>query len=433
MDQKLENIKSPGFFSDSLDVVDNEINFAISKELDRQQRQIELIASENIVSKAVLEAQGSIMTNKYAEGYPGRRYYGGCEHVDVAERVAIERACKLFNTQYANVQPHSGSQANQAVYTALLKPGDTILGMSLDAGGHLTHGAKPNQSGKWFNAIQYGVRRSDNLIDIDEVKDLAIKHKPQLIIAGGSAYPRHINFSEFREIADLVGAYLLVDMAHFSGLVAGHSHPSPFPHAHIATTTTHKVLRGPRGGLILTNDEDISKKINSAIFPGIQGGPLMHTIAAKAVAFGESLRPDFCVYTNNVVNNAKILASVLKEDGFDIVSGGTDTHIVLLDLRPKGIKGNIAEESLGMAGITCNKNGVPFDPEKPMVTSGIRLGSPACTTRGFKEPEFKLIGEYICEVLNAISLNNNNPVKEVEEAIKNKVEELCKKFPIYEG
>jgi glycine hydroxymethyltransferase len=303
--------------------------------------------------------------------------------------------------------------------------------MSLDAGGHLTHGAKPNQSGKWFNAIQYGVRKSDNLIDIDEVRDLAIKHNPDLIIAGGSAYPRHINFSEFREIADLVGAYLLVDMAHFSGLVAGHSHPSPFPHAHIATTTTHKVLRGPRGGLILTNDEDISKKINSAIFPGIQGGPLMHTIAAKAVAFGESLRPDFSAYTNNVVNNAKTLASVLKKDGFDIVSGGTDTHIVLVDLRPKGIKGNIAEESLGMAGITCNKNGVPFDPEKPMITSGIRLGSPACTTRGFKEAEFLLIGELICEVLNAISLNNNNPVKEVEESVKNKVEKLCKKFPIY--
>ena len=420
MDKKIENIKSPGFFSDSLEKVDKEIYNSISMELDRQQRQIELIASENIVSKSVLEAQGSIMTNKYAEGYPGRRYYGGCEFVDIAEEIAIKRACDLFDVKYSNVQPHSGSQANQAVFTALLKPGDTILGMSLDAGGHLTHGAKPNQSGKWFNAIQYGVRKSDSLIDIDEVRELAIKHKPKLIIAGGSAYPRHIDFSKFREIADMVDAYLLVDMAHFSGLVAGHSHPSPFPYAHVATTTTHKVLRGPRGGLILTNDEDIAKKTNSAIFPGIQGGPLMHTIAAKAVAFGESLRPDFSVYTDNVVNNAKILASVLKDDGFDIVSGGTDTHIVLVDLRPKGLKGNIAEESLGRASITCNKNGVPFDPEKPMITSGIRLGSPACTTRGFKGPEF------------AISLNNNIPVDEVEKAVKIKVENLCEKFPIYE-
>jgi len=432
MDKKIENIKSPGFFSDSLEKVDKEIYNSISKELDRQQRQLELIASENIVSKSVLEAQGSIMTNKYAEGYPGRRYYGGCEFVDIAEEIAIKRACDLFDVKYSNVQPHSGSQANQAVFTALLKPGDTILGMSLDAGGHLTHGAKPNQSGKWFNAIQYGVRKSDSLIDIDEVRELAIKHKPKLIIAGGSAYPRHIDFSKFREIADMVDAYLLVDMAHFSGLVAGHSHPSPFPHAHVATTTTHKVRRGPRGGLILTNDEDIAKKTNSAIFPGIQGGPLMHTIAAKAVAFGESLRPDFSVYTDNVVSNAKILASVLKDDGFDIVSGGTDTHIVLLDLRPKGLKGNIAEESLGRASITCNKNGVPFDPEKPMITSGIRLGSPACTTRGFKGPEFAIIGQLICEVLNAISLNNNTPVDEVEKAVKIKVENLCEKFPIYE-
>ena len=432
MDKKIENIKSPGFFSDSLEKVDKEIYNSISMELDRQQRQIELIASENIVSKSVLEAQGSIMTNKYAEGYPGRRYYGGCEFVDIAEEIAIKRACDLFDVKYSNVQPHSGSQANQAVFTALLKPGDTILGMSLDAGGHLTHGAKPNQSGKWFNAIQYGVKKSDSLIDIDEVRELAIKHKPKLIIAGGSAYPRHIDFSKFREIADIVNAYLLVDMAHFSGLVAGHSHPSPFPHAHVATTTTHKVLRGPRGGLILTNDEDIAKKTNSAIFPGIQGGPLMHTIAAKAVAFGESLRPDFKVYTDNVVNNAKILSSVLKDDGFDIVSGGTDTHIVLLDLRPKGLKGNIAEESLGRAGITCNKNGVPFDPEKPMITSGIRLGSPACTTRGFKGPEFAIVGKLICEVLNAISLNNNTPVGEVEKAVKIKVENLCEKFPIYE-
>ena len=433
MNKNIENIKSAGFFSDSLSDADQDIHNAMSLELNRQQKQIELIASENIVSKSVLEAQGSIMTNKFAEGYPGRRYYGGCEYVDIAENIAIKRACKLFEVNFANVQPHSGSQANQAVYTALLSPGDTILGMSLAAGGHLTHGAKPNQSGKWFNAIHYGVKKSDSLIDIEEVRDLAIKHKPKLIIAGGSAYPRHINFSDFREIADLVGAYLLVDMAHFSGLVAGKSHPSPFPYADIATTTTHKVMRGPRGGLILTNDESLSKKINSAIFPGIQGGPLMHTIAAKAVAFGENLRPDFSVYTNNVILNAKALSSTLKNDGFDIVSGGTDTHIVLVDLRPKGIKGNTAEESLGRAGITCNKNGVPFDPEKPMITSGVRLGSPACTTRGFKAPEFEIVGKLICEVLNAISLNGNNPVEEVELRVKNKVEKLCDKFPIYEA
>jgi len=433
MNQNIENIKSAGFFSDGLSVSDQDIHNAMSMELNRQQKQIELIASENIVSKSVLEAQGSIMTNKYAEGYPGRRYYGGCESVDIAENIAIDRACKLFGVNFANVQPHSGSQANQAVYTALLSPGDTILGMSLAAGGHLTHGAKPNQSGKWFNAIHYGVKKSDSLIDIEEVRDLAIKNKPKLIIAGGSAYPRHINFSDFREIADLVGAYLLVDMAHFSGLVAGKSHPSPFPYADIATTTTHKVMRGPRGGLILTNNESLSKKINSAIFPGIQGGPLMHTIAAKAVAFGENLRPDFSAYTNNVILNAKALSSTLKNDGFDIVSGGTDTHIVLVDLRPKGIKGNTAEESLGRAGITCNKNGVPFDPEKPMITSGIRLGSPACTTRGFKAAEFEIVGKLICEVLNAISLNGNNPVEEVELRVKNKVEKLCDKFPIYEA
>ena len=383
MEKKLDNILPQSFFNDGLEKADKAIFSAISKEFHRQQNQIELIASENIVSKAVLEAQASIMTNKYAEGYPSRRYYGGCEFVDIAEELAIKRACELFNVNYANVQPHSGSQANQAVYTALLKPGDTILGMSLDAGGHLTHGAKPNQSGKWFNPVQYGVRKSDSLIDIEQVKSLAIEHKPKLIIAGGSAYPRQINFKDFREIADLVGAYLLIDMAHFSGLVAGKSHPSPFPYADVATTTTHKVLRGPRGGLILTNNEEIARKVNSAIFPGIQGGPLMHTIAAKAVSFGESLRPDFSLYTDNVIKNAKALSLTLLNDGFDIVSGGTDTHIVLVDLRPKGIKGNIAEESLGRAGITCNKNGVPFDPEKPMVTSGIRLGSPACTTRGF--------------------------------------------------
>ena len=432
MKKKLDNILPQSFFNDGLEKADKDIFSAISKELYRQQNQIELIASENIVSKAVLEAQASIMTNKYAEGYPSRRYYGGCEFVDIAEELAIKRACELFNVNYANVQPHSGSQANQAVYTALLKPGDTILGMSLDAGGHLTHGAKPNQSGKWFNPVQYGVRKSDSLIDIEQVKSLAIEHKPKLIIAGGSAYPRQINFKDFREIADLVGAYLLIDMAHFSGLVAGKSHPSPFPYADVATTTTHKVLRGPRGGLILTNNEEIARKVNSAIFPGIQGGPLMHTIAAKAVSFGESLRPDFSLYTDNVIKNAKALSLTLLNDGFDIVSGGTDTHIVLVDLRPKGIKGNIAEESLGRAGITCNKNGVPFDPEKPMVTSGIRLGSPACTTRGFNTSEFNIVGDLICEVLNAISENNNEPVYEIEESVKNKVEKLCLKFPIYE-
>ncbi|MAU38450.1 MAG: serine hydroxymethyltransferase [Rhizobiales bacterium TMED94] len=432
MEKKLDNITPEGFFDNNLEKADKDIFSAMAKELHRQQSQIELIASENIVSKAVLEAQGSIMTNKYAEGYPSRRYYGGCEYVDIAEELAIERACSLFEVNFANVQPHSGSQANQAVYTALLMPGDTILGMSLAAGGHLTHGAKPNQSGKWFNSVQYGVRKTDSLIDIDEVKELAIKHKPKLIIAGGSAYPRHINFKDFREIADLVGAYLLVDMAHFSGLVAGKSHPNPFPYADVATTTTHKVLRGPRGGLILTNNEEISKKINSAIFPGIQGGPLMHTIAAKAVSFGESLQPEFHLYTENVLKNANALSSTLMNDGFDIVSGGTDTHIVLVDLRPKGIKGNIAEESLGRAGITCNKNSVPFDPEKPMITSGIRLGSPACTTRGFNVSEFNIVGDLICEVLNSISNNNNEPVEEVEKGVKIKVEKLCSKFPIYE-
>ena len=371
------------------------------------------------------------MTNKYAEGYPSRRYYGGCEFVDIAEELAIQRACNLFEVNFANVQPHSGSQANQAVYTALLTPGDTILGMSLAAGGHLTHGAKPNQSGKWFNSVQYGVRKSDSLIDIDEVRDLAIKHNPKLIIAGGSAYPRHINFRDFREIADLVGAYLLVDMAHFSGLVAGKSHPSPFPYADVATTTTHKVLRGPRGGLILTNNEEIAKKINSAIFPGIQGGPLMHTIAAKAVSFGESLRPEFHLYTENVVKNAKALSSSLMQDGFDIVSGGTDTHIVLVDLRPKGIKGNVAEESLGRAGITCNKNGVPFDPEKPMITSGIRLGTPACTTRGFGELEFKLIAELIYKVIKGLSENKSDNSR-IEKEVGKDIIDLCSAFPIYD-
>jgi len=424
--------KQDGFFTEQLDSSDNDLFNAIRSELGRQREEIELIASENIVSRAVLEAQGSVMTNKYAEGYSGRRYYGGCEYVDIAENLAIERACKLFNCNFANVQPNSGSQANQGVFQALLKPGDTILGMSLDAGGHLTHGAKPNQSGKWFNAVQYGVRRDTLDVDYDEVKRLALEHKPQMIIAGGSAIPRQLDFKKFREIADEVGAYLLADVAHFAGLIAAGVYPSPFPHVHAATSTTHKTLRGPRGGIILTNDEAIAKKANSAIFPGIQGGPLMHTIAAKAVSFGESLQPEFHLYTENVLKNANALSSTLMNDGFDIVSGGTDTHIVLVDLRPKGIKGNIAEESLGRAGITCNKNSVPFDPEKPMITSGIRLGSPACTTRGFNVSEFNIVGDLICEVLNSISNNNNEPVEEVEKGVKIKVEKLCSKFPIYE-
>jgi len=417
------------FFSKTLEVSDPKLFDSLRLELKRQQQQIELIASENIVSRSVLDAQGSIMTNKYAEGYSGRRYYGGCEYVDIAEDYAISRACELFDVKYANVQPHSGSQANQAVFQSLLKPGDTILGMSLDAGGHLTHGAKPNQSGKLFNAIQYGVKKEDSLIDFYEVDQLAQKNKPKIIIAGGSAYPRVIDFKRFREIADNVGAYLLVDMAHFAGLVAADCYPSPVPFADIVTTTTHKTLRGPRGGLIITNNEDISKKVNSAIFPGIQGGPLMHTILAKAVAFGEALKPEFKIYSKNVIDNAKILAQTLLEDGFDIVSGGTDSHLILVDLRPKGIKGNNAEEILGNANITCNKNGVPFDPEKPTVTSGIRLGTPAGTTRGFGQAEFQMIGNYICEVLNSLQSKNDNEntVKEV----KSKVLMLCEKFPIY--
>ena len=429
MDQKLENIKSPGFFSDSLDVVDNEINFAISKELDRQQRHIELIASENIVSKAVLEAQGSIMTNKYAEGYPGRRYYGGCEHVDVAERVAIERACKLFNTQYANVQPHSGSQANQAVYTALLKPGDTILGMSLAAGGHLTHGAKPNLSGKWFNSIQYGVRKEDSLIDFDEIERLSIEYKPKLIIAGGSAYSRIIDFHKFREIANKINAYLLVDMAHFSGLVAGGAHPNPIEYADIVTTTTHKTLRSGRGGMILTNNSDLMKKINSAVFPGLQGGPLMHVIAGKAAGFGEALSDEFKIYAKNIVLNAQCLSNTLIERGYKIVSGGTDNHIVLLSLEDKNITGASAEVALEKSGLTCNKNGVPFDPLPPTITSGIRFGSAAATTRGFKTNEFKMVGNFIADILDHFDNNISN--SEQEKIISDKVKILCDKFPIY--
>ena len=419
------------FFAELADA-DPDIASAIGSELDRQQHEIELIASENIVSRAVLEAQGSVLTNKYAEGYPGRRYYGGCQYVDVAETLAIERVTRLFGCGFANVQAHSGSQANQAVFLALAKPGDTILGMSLDAGGHLTHGAKPNLSGKWFNPVQYGVRKQDAVIDFDQVEDLAREHKPKIIIAGGSAYSRTIDFKRFRDIADQVGAYLMVDMAHFAGLVAGGQHPSPFPYAHAATSTTHKTLRGPRGGLVLTDDEDIARKINSAVFPGLQGGPLMHTIAAKAVAFGEALRPEFKVYSQNVVANAKVLAETLQRGGCDIVSGGTDTHLMLVDLRPKGLTGNVVETALGNANITCNKNGVPFDPEKPMVTSGIRLGTPAGTTRGFGVAEFSEVGELISEVLDGLAANGPDGNDAVEQAVKGKALALTARFPIYQ-
>jgi glycine hydroxymethyltransferase len=421
------------FFSAPLANSDPEMAFAISRELGRQQDQVELIASENIVSSAVLEAQGSVLTNKYAEGYPGRRYYGGCEIVDIAEQLAIDRARALFGCSYANVQPHSGAQANQAVFMALLQPGDTILGMSLAAGGHLTHGASVNQSGKWFNAVQYGVRREDALIDYDQVRDLAREHKPKLIIAGGSAYPRVIDFARFREIADEVGAYLMVDMAHYAGLIAGGIYPNPVPHAHVTTTTTHKTLRGPRGGMILSNDEALGKKINSAVFPGLQGGPLMHVIAAKAVAFGEALRPDFKTYARDVVDNARALASRLVEGGVDIVSGGTDSHIVLVDLRPKGLTGKAAEASLERAGMTCNKNGIPFDPEKPMVTSGVRLGTPAATTRGFGAAEFTLVGELITEVLDGLAASNSGDNAAVEAKVRGRIHDLCGRFPVYGG
>ncbi len=425
--------RDTGFFTEALASRDPQIFGAITKELGRQQNEIELIASENIVSAAVMEAQGSVMTNKYAEGYPGRRYYGGCEYVDIAEDLAIERACALFDCGYANVQPHSGSQANQGVFQALLQPGDTILGMNLASGGHLTHGAAPNQSGKWFNAVQYGVRKQDNRIDYDEVLALAKEHSPKLVIAGGSAIPRQIDFARMREIADSVGAWLLVDMAHFAGLVAGGHHPSPFPHAHVATTTTHKTLRGPRGGMILTNDEAIAKKVNSAIFPGIQGGPLMHVIAAKAVAFGEALRPDFKIYTGQVIKNAQALADQLMKGGLDIVTGGTDTHVLLVDLRPKRVKGNATEQALGRANITCNKNGIPFDPEKPTVTSGVRLGTPAGTTRGFGEDEFRQIADWIVEVVDGLAAHGEDGNAEVEASVKAKVLKLCAKFPIYPG
>ncbi|WP_170435164.1 serine hydroxymethyltransferase [Ruegeria arenilitoris] len=425
------NLRDTGFFTQSLADRDPELFGAITSELGRQRDEIELIASENIVSAAVMEAQGSVMTNKYAEGYPGRRYYGGCQFVDIAENLAIDRAKQLFGCEFANVQPNSGSQANQGVFQALIQPGDTILGMSLDAGGHLTHGAKPNQSGKWFNAVQYGVRKQDNMLDYDQVEALAKEHQPKLIIAGGSAIPRQIDFARMREIADMVGAYLHVDMAHFAGLVAAGEHPSPFPHAHVASTTTHKTLRGPRGGMILTNDETIAKKVNSAIFPGIQGGPLMHVIAAKAVAFGEALQPSFKDYIKQVVVNAQALSDQLIKGGLDTVTHGTDTHVVLVDLRPKGVKGNATEKALGRAHITCNKNGVPFDPEKPTVTSGIRLGSPAGTTRGFGEPEFRQIADWIIEVVDGLAANGEDNNGEVEARVKAQVADLCAKFPIY--
>lgn len=422
-----------GFFTETLATRDPAIHAAMQAELGRQRKEIELIASENIVSAAVMEAQGSVLTNKYAEGYPGRRYYGGCQFVDIAENLAIERACELFDCGFANVQPNSGSQANQGVFTALLAPGDTILGMSLDAGGHLTHGARPNQSGKWFNAIQYGVRQQDLEIDYVQIQELATEHQPKMLIAGGSAIPRIIDFAKMREIADSVGAYLLVDMAHFAGLVAAGLYPSPFPHAHVATTTTHKTLRGPRGGMILTNDEALAKKFNSAIFPGIQGGPLMHVIAGKAVAFGEALQPEFKIYQGQVIRNAQALADQLMKGGLDIVTGGTDTHLMLVDLRPKGVKGNATEKALGRAHITTNKNGIPFDTEKPTITSGIRLGSPAGTTRGFGEAEFRQIADWIVEVVDGLAANGEDGNAEVEEKVRAEVEALCDRFPIYPG
>ena len=419
------------FFAETLAQRDPAIAGVIAAETTRQQQQIELIASENIVSQAVLEAQGSVLTNKYAEGYPHKRYYGGCEEVDVAEEVAIERACKLFDCAYANVQPHSGSQANQGAMMALIKPNDTILGMSLAAGGHLTHGAKPNQSGKWFNAVQYGVREDTHLIDYDEVASLAKQHQPKLIIAGGSAYARLIDFKKFREIADNVGAYLMVDMAHIAGLVAGGVHPSPLLCADVVTSTTHKTLRGPRGGLILSNNAELGKKFNSAIFPALQGGPLMHVVAAKAVAFGEALKPDYKLYIRQIIENAKVLADTLSGHGFDIVTGGTDTHLMLVDLRSKKLGGNVAEAVLERANITCNKNGVPFDTAPPTISSGVRLGTPAGTTRGFGVVEFKKIGDLIAQMLNAATDNDGQPNEAVEKSVRAQVLKLCNDFPIY--
>ncbi|MFC6655880.1 serine hydroxymethyltransferase [Roseibium salinum] len=422
-----------GFFTRSLAEADPDIFDTIEKELGRQQHEIELIASENIVSRAVLEAQGSIFTNKYAEGYPGKRYYGGCEFADIVETLAIERAKQLFDCNFANVQPNSGSQMNQAVFLALLQPGDTFMGLDLNSGGHLTHGSPVNMSGKWFNVVSYGVRQNDHLLDMEEVERLANEHKPKLILAGGTAYSRIWDWKKFREIADSIGAYLMVDMAHIAGLVAGGVHPSPLPHAHVVTTTTHKSLRGPRGGMILTNDEDIAKKMNSAVFPGLQGGPLMHVIAAKAVAFKEALQPEFKTYARAVTENAKALAEVLKEQGLNIVSGGTDNHLMLVDLRPNAT-GKVAEKSLGRANITCNKNGIPFDPEKPFVTSGVRLGTPAATTRGFGVAEFREVGLLITEVLDGLkAANSEEGNAAVEAAVKAKVEALTNRFPIYGG
>ena len=431
-DMRRAEARESGFFTKSLEDADPEILAAVENERGRQQNEIEMIASENIVSRAVLEAAGTLLTNKYAEGYPGKRYYGGCQYVDVVEQLAIDRAKRLFNCAFANVQPHSGSQANQSVLLALIKPGDTILGMSLAAGGHLTHGAPPNLSGKWFNAVQYGVRPDDHRIDYDEVERLAKEHKPRLIIAGGSAYPRIIDFARFRAIADAVGAYFMVDMAHFAGLVAAGLHPSPLPHAHVVTTTTHKTLRGPRAGMVLSNDEEIGKKINSAVFPGLQGGPLMHIIAAKAVAFKEALSPSFKLYAQSVIDNAKALGETLVKGGVALVSGGTDTHVMLVDLRPKKLTGKAAEVALGRANITCNKNGVPFDPEKPMVTSGIRLGSPAGTTRGFGIAEFQSIGNMIIEVLDGLAANGDAGNGAVEAKVKQRAIELCGRYPIYQ-
>lgn len=421
---------SDAFFTMGVDAADPELFAAIDKELDRQRNQIELIASENIVSRAVLQAQGSILTNKYAEGYPGKRYYGGCEYVDVVENLAMDRAKQLFGCQFANVQPHSGSQANQGVFMALMKPGDTYMGMDLAAGGHLTHGSSANQSGKWFKPVAYTVRQQDQLIDYDGLAEIAARERPKVIIAGGSAYGRRIDFAKFREIADSIGAYLMVDMAHFAGLVAAGEYPSPFPHAHVVTTTTHKTLRGPRGGMILTNDEKLAKKFNSAIFPGIQGGPLMHVIAAKAVAFGEALQPEFKQYTRAVVENARAMADALMASGLNIVSGGTDSHLMLVDLRPKGVAGNVAEAALERAHITTNKNGIPFDPQPPAITSGIRLGSPAGTTRGFGVGEFRRIGQLIGEVVGSLAETPNGD-PEVEARVREEVLGICARFPIY--
>jgi glycine hydroxymethyltransferase len=426
-------ISEEGFFSAALDETDPEIASAIGKELGRQRDEIELIASENIVSRAVLEAQGSVLTNKYAEGLPGKRYYGGCQYVDVVERLAIERVTKLFGCNFANVQPHSGASANAEVFMALMQPGDTFMGLNLAAGGHLTHGSPVNMSGRWFKPVTYGVRRDDHLIDIEEVERLAKEHRPKVIIAGGSAYARVIDFRRFREICDEVGAYLMVDMAHFAGLVAGGVHPSPLPHAHVVTTTTHKTLRGPRGGTILCNDGEIAKKLNSAVFPGMQGGPLMHVIAAKAVAFGEALRPSFKLYVKSVIENARALAETLNSAGFDLITGGTDTHLMLVDLRKKRITGKVAEIALGRAHITCNKNGIPYDPEKPFVTSGIRVGTPACTTRGFGIAEFRQVGAMIAEVLDVLSQKGAEEDAAVEASVRDKVKRLVGRFPIYEG